>query len=226
MKHLRVTARPDRERAPAFFLALADSPHVAEGRAIDWNLSAEGAGTLLYAVDGDPEPFRDAALDTAGIESVDVEAVEADTSYALVRARPAAIPLFREIADAMARAGLVVRKPVVYRDGAVHSHVVGDADALHGALGDAPDGVDVRVESVGQFPCARVRPTDGLSDRQREALAVALALGYYDDPRSATHADVAEELDCAPSTAGEHLRKAESKLVRAGMEQDVSAGIE
>ncbi|MFB6270785.1 MAG: helix-turn-helix domain-containing protein, partial [Halobacterium sp.] len=58
---------------------------------------------------------------------------------------------------------------------------------------------------------------------QREAVEAALELGYYDDPRAATQADVADRLDCAASTAGDHLRKAEAKLVRAGM--DVRAGI-
>jgi predicted DNA binding protein len=58
----------------------------------------------------------------------------------------------------------------------------------------------------------------GLTDRQREALAEALAAGYYESPRAATVADVGERLDCAPSTAAEHLRKAESTLVRRALE--------
>ena len=44
-------------------------------------------------------------------------------------------------------------------------------------------------------------------------VAAARDLGYYDLPREATHADVAERLGCAPGTASEHLRKAEAKLV-------------
>ncbi|WP_255152618.1 helix-turn-helix domain-containing protein [Halorarius halobius] len=51
--------------------------------------------------------------------------------------------------------------------------------------------------------------------RQREALQVAVALGYYDTPREATHADIAEELGCAPNTASDHLQNGEAKLVRA-----------
>jgi predicted DNA binding protein len=56
-----------------------------------------------------------------------------------------------------------------------------------------------------------------LSDRQREALEVAVELGYYDTPREATHTDIAAELDCAPNTASDHLQKGEAKLVRAGL---------
>nr|WP_284011073.1 helix-turn-helix domain-containing protein [Halomicroarcula sp. YJ-61-S] len=34
-------------------------------------------------------------------------------------------------------------------------------------------------------------------------------------PRTATHEAVADALDCAPSTAAEHLRKAESRVLHA-----------
>lgn len=44
-------------------------------------------------------------------------------------------------------------------------------------------------------------------------IQAALSLGYYEVPRTASHEDVAEELDCAPSTAAEHLRKAEATVI-------------
>jgi len=218
MKHLQITSRPDPDRAPTFFRVLADSEHVTEARAVDWNMAAPERETLLYAIDGDPVPFREAALDTAGIESVELSAVDAPTSHALVRAEPAAIPLFSAIAEALARTGLIVRKPVVYRDGTAHAHVVGDPEPLQAALDAAPPGVDVRIDEIGTYPCARATPGTSLSDRQREAVDVALELGYYDQPRGATHEDVAAELDCAPATASDHLQKAEAKLIRAGVD--------
>ena len=45
-----------------------------------------------------------------------------------------------------------------------------------------------------------------LTGRQREVLAAAVRAGYYDAPRRATQADVAERLDVSPATVGEHLR--------------------
>ena len=42
-----------------------------------------------------------------------------------------------------------------------------------------------------------------------------LDLGYYDQPHEAPHEAIAETLDCAPSTASNHLQKAEAGLVRA-----------
>jgi len=52
-----------------------------------------------------------------------------------------------------------------------------------------------------------------LTDRQREVLDVAVDLGYYSVPREATAEHVAAAVGCAPSTASEHLRKIESRVL-------------
>lgn len=57
-----------------------------------------------------------------------------------------------------------------------------------------------------------------LTAHQREAVEAALALGYYDIPRESSQEDIAAAIDCAPSTAAEHLRKAEGKLVQSAFD--------
>ncbi|MFB6160696.1 MAG: helix-turn-helix domain-containing protein [Haloferacaceae archaeon] len=57
-------------------------------------------------------------------------------------------------------------------------------------------------------------PGDGLTDPQREALRTAYELGYFEVPRGASLETVAAELDVAPSSASERLRRAQSRLVR------------
>ena len=54
----------------------------------------------------------------------------------------------------------------------------------------------------------------GLSERQREVLRTAVGDGYYDVPRRTTVARIARTVGIARSTAEEHLRVAESTLVR------------
>lgn len=54
---------------------------------------------------------------------------------------------------------------------------------------------------------------DSLTDRQREILEMAYDLGYFDVPRSASSAAVAEELGLDDSTVAEHLQRAERNLV-------------
>lgn len=52
-----------------------------------------------------------------------------------------------------------------------------------------------------------------------DRLRAALEAGYYAVPREASRADVAAALGCAPSTASEHLRKAERRLVRTFLDR-------
>lgn len=47
-----------------------------------------------------------------------------------------------------------------------------------------------------------------LTDRQFEALSIAVASGYFAVPREATLSDVADAMAVEKSTAGEHLRRA------------------
>ena len=217
VKQLRVTARVDPDRAPAFFDLLANSQEITETRLLDWNIAAD-RDTVLYAIRGDPTPFTSAAPESPAVESVETAAAGPEWTYALLEVRTAETETFDAVRRARRRPGLVVRKPVVYREGAMHFRVVGDPAPLQAALEAAPEGVDVEVEAVGRFRGALHAPAATLSDRQREAVEAALAAGYYDQPRGATHEDVADRLGCAPATASDHLQKAEAKLVRAALD--------
>lgn len=53
---------------------------------------------------------------------------------------------------------------------------------------------------------------DPLTDAQREALDVALGVGYLDVPRTATLSAVADELDVSEQSASERLRRATRNL--------------
>lgn len=112
----------------------------------------------------------------------------------------------------IARSSVVFVPPVTFRaDRTVRFRAVGESTHLsefHDRLSDA---ADVRIERVREF--RRGSTPVETTDRQREALAAAREVGYYDVPRTGTVEDVAAELDCARSTAGELLRKAEAKLV-------------
>jgi O-6-methylguanine DNA methyltransferase len=54
-----------------------------------------------------------------------------------------------------------------------------------------------------------------LTRRQGQAVLAALEAGYYDAPRKVTTGEVAQDLGIARSTFEEHLKAAESQLVRA-----------
>ena len=46
-------------------------------------------------------------------------------------------------------------------------------------------------------------------------LDAALSVGYYEEPRRGTQADVAEAVGLAPATVGEHLRRVEEMVLRS-----------
>lgn len=219
MKHLRVTVHVDDDSTPEFFELLACSPTITEARLVDWSIAASEQSTLLYTVNGDPTTFAERATNTAGIDSVEMSGTEQEQTYVLVVMRPLETPMFAAIHRASTQAGLIVRKPIIYRDGTMSARVVGDAGALQRALEATPDGVEVQIDTISQLYGHTDDPVVDLSEGQREAVAVALDLGYYNQPRGATHKDIAAELDCAPQTASDHLQKAEASIVRAVMDE-------
>ncbi|WP_248910310.1 helix-turn-helix domain-containing protein [Halocatena marina] len=221
MKHIQVTATPDPDLIPHVYDVVSESESVTELRVLDWNLVADDISTLLYAIDGGATEFQRAARDTAGFDSVTLTNVDAATSYALIEARPSAIPFFNTIVTAVARAGMILRRPLVYRSNRSHGHVVGKPAPLQAMFDEVSDGIDVHVTAIGPFPCAAEDQATRLTNRQREIIETALMMGYYEQPRKTTHQDIADELGCGLSTVTEHLQKAEDTLVRSTINDEV-----
>ena len=67
----------------------------------------------------------------------------------------------------------------------------------------------------GAFGAADGDPSrpPGMTEPQHEALVVAHEMGYFDVPRTASTAAVADELGVAPASCSERLRRAQSHLV-------------
>ncbi|WP_458209089.1 helix-turn-helix domain-containing protein [Haladaptatus sp. NG-SE-30] len=214
MKYLRLTSTPEPDRAPRLFHLFARAPYVTETRLCNWNLADEGSATVLFEIDGNLDRFRADLDDVSGILEADINRITDGRFYLLVRVRISQIPLLRTVFPVLTRAGTVVVKPVVYRDGQVHARIVGTASELQSMVAELPPSIDVEIHAVGEYDVDRESPSSKLSERQREAVLTALELGYYDQPRKATHEDVGERLGCAPNTASEHLQKGEAKLLK------------
>ncbi|WP_254547232.1 helix-turn-helix domain-containing protein [Halomarina pelagica] len=58
---------------------------------------------------------------------------------------------------------------------------------------------------------------DGLTDRQREALTLAISRGYYESPRQVTAGDLAEELDISQPSLSSLLRRGERQLLTSAL---------
>ncbi len=72
-----------------------------------------------------------------------------------------------------------------------------------------------RICSVGEERPGRVLelPVNGVTEKQREAVRVAVESGYYDTPRTADLGDLAEGLGITKSAVSQRLSSVESKLV-------------
>ncbi|QLH78360.1 helix-turn-helix domain-containing protein [Halosimplex rubrum] len=62
---------------------------------------------------------------------------------------------------------------------------------------------------------------DELTDRQREALTIAVSRGYYEDPRQVTAEELAEELGISQPSLSSLLRRGERQLISSSLGSQV-----
>ncbi len=74
-------------------------------------------------------------------------------------------------------------------------------------------GIRHRVVLMTEANFSPDSPLSKLTEKQREVLIAAYKLGYYDIPRRINSELLAKKLNIGSSTLGEHLRKAERRLL-------------
>lgn len=212
MKHarVRITAHGKERDIHPMYGVMTEASFVERATALQWNYTGDALGILHYVV-GD-------ALETAMREipeviGYDVARVDARSFYVYVRDTTTG-PL-QEMFAPVTTGGILVVPPVKYEpDGTVIFSMFGPDEELQEAVTSVPPPIDVTIEAVGGLADTTVAVEAGLTERQREIVTTAVTMGYYDIPRTASQAEIAAELDCAPSTVAEHLRKAESWMMR------------
>ena len=213
MKRVRVTIHPQDLDNPSLYRVLTDADYLSTVETVNWNNRTSPAGFLLR-IRGDYERLE---AELAGDEEVlasELLPVTDDECYLFVEGEGPADS--RALWENFTRGSLMTVPPVEWNDdGSSTFTMVGTGADAQAAVEGVPAGVRVDVERVGGERVDADAVGGRLTARQREAVRAALDAGYYDVPRGATTAAVASELDCAPSTAAEHLQRAESKLVSA-----------
>lgn len=214
MERVRLTIRPDGvDVHPVYRLLAGGAPYLSTAELVNANVRG-GTPALLVRVEGDAEAF---AADVESIPAVvEHELVPVSDREAYVYMRDEGSPVSLALFETFTRGSVIGVPPVTYNDdGSATLTVVGPVDDVTAAVEGVPDGIRTDVEAVGSPDVAPETVVSRLSPRQREAVETAVAVGYYDVPRRATHEAVADAMGCAPSTASEHLRKAEATLVTA-----------
>ena len=210
MQHLRLRLAFPRETRHPMQNFLVDSPSVHREELWSWSFVGD-VPACLFRVEGDIDAYRDRIADVDAIHEFDLTPVTNASFYSFVRAMPSDAEL--EWMGAFRHASIVVVPPIVYTSaGDAVFTVLGDSEDLRAVVTELPDRVDSTVDRVGEFDHHR-SPGAALTARQRDVVAAAVDLGYYEVPRVATLADVADELGVAASTVSDHLRKAESVVM-------------
>jgi hypothetical protein len=214
MKSLRVALGLDEDVIHPMHAFVADNDAFDRTLLLHWNPALGETNALVFRVEGtDPDAYAEALASVEGVLTHRVHDGPRDEFYVYVEERldgPDAT-----LTASFTRSSLVVVPPVEYRsDRSMVVTVVGTGADLQSALEGAPSGVDVDVRQVSEYDAGTHAPEARLTDRQFEAVRVAVEAGYYGATREATVAEVATELGCAPTTAAEHLRKAEARVMR------------
>jgi hypothetical protein len=213
MRYLRLVLRYEPAVQHPMHRFMTESDAVEREWLVTWSIGVEGG--IIYAlfyVVGEREPYENALSAVETNEGYDLTPVHDGAFYAFVRERET--EQFRRFYAAFEQPSLMVVPPFAYRpNGILTFDMVGEPAALEGVLDGLPEGITAEVREVGEYDTRPGTPAAKITGRQREALAAARRVGYYEVPREGGVADVAADLGCAPSTASNHLRKAEVRLV-------------
>ncbi len=211
MKTVRLTLQHTAETVHPMHRFVADSDAFDAYRMVHGSFSDDDEHAFIFHVVGDADRYETALAEFGGVTKYELTRLNDRAFSVYVRDVPDDVGT--QLIDTFSQGSLVPLPPLEYRsDWSVRFSIVGESDDLQRALTDAPDGIDAIVEQVGEYDGSDA-VTSRLTPRQREAVRVVRELGYFDVPRSAGVDDVAAELDCAPGTAAEHLRKAEQRVM-------------
>ena len=211
---LRIRFPPETRHPMQQFLVEQDSIRRAHLR--HWNFSNPEYVVVLFHVVGTTRKGREeyvTALDSVEtIQKYGVTPVDERSFYVYIR--ETAQGFASRLRALLTDTELLVIPPIEYgTNGEMLFEVAGEQDALQGLVTELPDHLPVSVDRLGEYDAYRESQATALTDRQREVLDVARERGYYEVPRRASVREIADEVGCSKSTAANHLRKAEARLV-------------
>ncbi|MFB6097389.1 MAG: helix-turn-helix domain-containing protein [Haloferacaceae archaeon] len=174
---------------------------------------ATGVGLLELAGPEEDVPAILAEIDDhGGIDALDV--IQQVEGQALVRFETSS-PLLLLAAQ---RSGVPLGLPLEIQDGKASLELTAPHERFS-ELGDElrSFGLSYTIEYIRP----QVERDELLTDRQRELLATAVDLGYYDTPRECTLTELADHLGVAKSTASERMHRAEGAVIRSFVDERV-----
>lgn len=184
-----------------------------ERRAIHrFRLLNDGTVVALYERQGDPDQAHEVLEDHETVKSVTTTAL-GDRVFVHVHFVPN--DLIKSIFAIPQNHDLILDLPMEYAEGgALRVTAIGKLETFRKASEEMTEDVGLQLLSMGDYVPGDEGLYAQLTDRQREILAAAVEVGYYEVPRQASHKDIADHLGIASATVGEHLRKIESTVLK------------
>lgn len=193
---------------------LSEEPSLQREAVHHFELLDDGTVLLLAEGSGDRERYEEIMASEPTVRDYMVSGEE---RWMAVSQFESNAPI-REILEWQRREDLVVETPLRFqRDGSQQMTIIGDDESFRTLYEEATslDAFDVEVVETGEYTPDADRLTRTLTTRQQEILSAAVDLGYYREPREATHEDVATALDLSSSAVGKHLRRIEERVFAA-----------
>lgn len=203
---------PDGGAFPGLDSALQSLEGIQRNELHNFEWHADGTYTILYRLTGEAVDTLQTMLESHDqVIRYDITTGPSSGLYTFVNvSEREGLSSLLAIVDDNA---LLLETPFQFTGGGLRVRVAGEEGALQNAFARATDQIDIDIEATGEYDPDRPVGIDQMTDRQYEALVAAHDLGYYETPRDVSFEEVAAELDCAPSTANELLRRAEAMLV-------------
>ena len=184
-----------------------------ERRAIHrFRLLDDGTVVTLYERKGDPARAQAVLEDHEAVKSVTTTAL-GERVFVHVHFVPN--DLIESIFAIPQNYDIILDLPMEYAErGALRVTAIGNLETFREAREEMPENIEFQLLSMGDYVPGDEGFYAQLTDRQREVLAAAVEVGYYEVPRQANHQDIADHLGIASATVGEHLRKIESTVLK------------
>ena len=113
--------------------------------------------------------------------------------------------------------------PVGIQDGRIRFSIFGSSEQIQKSLEKvASIGLRYKIVSLTDAKFSPNSPLAKLTEKQREVIITAYKLGYYDIPRKINSETLAKKLNIGNATLGEHLRKAERRLLTENIRQTLN----